>query len=118
MLLLLLRQAGTEDILVSLIGVAAAVLTTSSFVPQIIKGYRTKSMEDVSRYLMSLFATGTVLWMVYGIYKSDWVIIVGHCFQRDTALLEILVPEKSRLGVVAARRKLVWIIASALIHKR
>jgi MtN3 and saliva related transmembrane protein len=78
MLLLLLRQAGTEDILVSLIGVAAAVLTTSSFVPQIIKGYRTKSMEDVSRYLMSLFATGTVLWMVYGIYKSDWVIIVAN----------------------------------------
>jgi MtN3 and saliva related transmembrane protein len=78
MLLILLRQAGTEDILISLIGVAAAVLTTSSFVPQIIKGYRTKSMDDVSRYLMSLFATGTVLWMVYGIYKSDWVIIVAN----------------------------------------
>jgi uncharacterized protein with PQ loop repeat len=32
-------------------------------------------MGDVSRYLMSMFATGTLLWMVYGIYKGDWVII-------------------------------------------
>ena len=78
MLLILLRQADTGDILVSLIGVAAAALTTSSFVPQIIKGYRTKSMDDVSPYLMSLFATGTVLWIVYGIYKSDWVIIAAN----------------------------------------
>jgi MtN3 and saliva related transmembrane protein len=61
--------------MISIIGVAAAVLTTSSFLPQIIKAYRTKSMDDVSRYLMSFFATGTVLWMVYGMFKADWVII-------------------------------------------
>jgi MtN3 and saliva related transmembrane protein len=58
-----------------MVGVLAAVLTTSSFLPQMIKAYRTKSMHDVSRYLMSMFATGTVLWMVYGIYKSDLVIV-------------------------------------------
>jgi MtN3 and saliva related transmembrane protein len=76
--LLLLRQIGTEDIVISLVGVAAAILTTSSFVPQIIKAYRSKTMDDVSRYLMILFATGTVLWMVYGLYKSDWVIVVAN----------------------------------------
>ena len=53
------------DLLISIIGVAAATLTTSSFLPQIFKAYWTKSMEDVSRYLMSFFATGTMLWMVY-----------------------------------------------------
>jgi MtN3 and saliva related transmembrane protein len=39
----------------SLIGISAAFLTTMSFVPQIIKAYRTKRMKDVSRYLMTLF---------------------------------------------------------------
>jgi len=73
-----LRQIGIEVIVISLVGVAAAVLTTSSFVPQIIKAYRSKTMDDVSRYLMILFATGTVLWMVYGLYKSDWVIVVAN----------------------------------------
>lgn len=72
---LLGQVAVTPDLLISIIGVAAAVLTTSSFLPQIFKAYRTKSMEDVSRHLMSMFATGTVLWMVYGIFKGDLVII-------------------------------------------
>lgn len=78
MLSFMLLQAVTADVAVSLVGVAAAVLTTSSFVPQIMKAYRTKSMSDVSTYLMSLFATGTVLWMLYGFYKSDWVIITAN----------------------------------------
>jgi MtN3 and saliva related transmembrane protein len=78
MFVLVLNQVLSSDILISMIGVAAAALTTSSFLPQIIRAYRTKSMEDVSRYLMSMFATGTVLWMVYGIFKGDWVIIVAN----------------------------------------
>jgi MtN3 and saliva related transmembrane protein len=75
MLIMLLREILGPDTLVSIVGVVAAILTTSSFLPQMIKAYRTKSMHDVSRYLMSMFATGTVLWMVYGIYKSDLVIV-------------------------------------------
>jgi MtN3 and saliva related transmembrane protein len=78
MIFLLLRQAVPADLMISVIGVAAAILTTSSFLPQIIKAYRTKSMEDISRYLMSFFATGTVLWMIYGIFKNDWAIISAN----------------------------------------
>jgi len=74
-LLPLIKQAISQDLMITAIGAAAAMLTTSSFLPQIVKAYRTKSMDDVSRYLMSFFATGTVLWMVYGVFKSDMVII-------------------------------------------
>ena len=77
-LLPLLKQAFSPDLMVTAIGAAAAMLTTSSFLPQIVKAYRTKSMDDVSRYLMSFFATGTVLWMVYGVFKSDLVIIAAN----------------------------------------
>ncbi|MGI0012137.1 MAG: SemiSWEET family sugar transporter [Nitrososphaera sp.] len=71
----MLFESLSQDMLISIIGIAAGGLTTSSFVPQIIKAYRTKSMGDVSRYLMGIFATGTVLWIVYGVYKADLVII-------------------------------------------
>ncbi len=73
--MLALLESLSQDTVVSIIGIAAGALTTSSFVPQIVKGYRTNSMGDVSRYLMGVFATGTVLWIVYGIYKADFVII-------------------------------------------
>jgi MtN3 and saliva related transmembrane protein len=74
----LLEQQFSSDPLITIIGGAAASLTTSSFLPQIIKAYRTKNMEDVSQYLMSFFATGTVLWIIYGIFKNDIVIIAAN----------------------------------------
>jgi MtN3 and saliva related transmembrane protein len=59
----------------SLIGISAALLTTLSFLPQIVKAYRTRRMKDVSRYLMILFTTGSILWIIYGIIHDDLV----HC---------------------------------------
>jgi MtN3 and saliva related transmembrane protein len=59
----------------SLFGISAAFLTTISFVPQIIKAYRTRRMNDVSRYLMILFTTGSILWIIYGMLHKDLVIV-------------------------------------------
>ena len=59
----------------SLIGISAAFLTTLSFLPQIIKAHHTRRMKDVSRYLMILFATGSILWIIYGILHNDPVIV-------------------------------------------
>lgn len=59
----------------SIIGISAAFLTTMSFLPQIVKAYRTRRMKDVSRYLMILFTTGSILWIIYGIIHDDLVIV-------------------------------------------
>ncbi|MDP9288424.1 MAG: SemiSWEET family transporter [Thermoproteota archaeon] len=59
----------------SLIGISAAFLTTLSFLPQIVKAYRTRRMKDVSRYLMILFSAGSILWIIYGIIHDDLVIV-------------------------------------------
>jgi MtN3 and saliva related transmembrane protein len=39
------------------------------------KAYKTKKMFDVSSYLMILIASGMFLWIVYGIIRSDPVIV-------------------------------------------
>jgi MtN3 and saliva related transmembrane protein len=59
----------------SLIGICAAFLTTLSFVPQIIKAHHTRRMKDVSRYLMILFTTGSILWIIYGILHCLFVVL-------------------------------------------
>lgn len=64
-----------EDIWVSILGSVAAALVTGSFVPQVIRGYRTKSLNDVSYWLMITICVGLCLWIVYGMIKQDWVII-------------------------------------------
>jgi MtN3 and saliva related transmembrane protein len=63
-----------EDLVVW-IGTVAGILVLSSFIPQLVKAYKTKKMLDVSSYLMILIASGMFLWVVYGVIKSDPVII-------------------------------------------
>jgi MtN3 and saliva related transmembrane protein len=57
------------------IGVVAGVLVLLSFIPQIIKAYKSKKMIVVSIYLMGLISTGMFLWIIYGIIRNDVVII-------------------------------------------
>ena len=58
-----------------IIGTIAGILVLSSFVPQIVRAYKTKKMSDVSVHLMILIASGMFLWVIYGFIRSDPVII-------------------------------------------
>jgi len=49
------------------IGYVAAILTTVSFVPQVIKVWQTRSARDISLPMYSLFILGTALWLTYGV---------------------------------------------------
>jgi MtN3 and saliva related transmembrane protein len=64
-----------EGISLSILAIVAGVMILSGWVPQIIKGYRTKKLDDVSKYLMILVAGGAFLWILYGIEKDDPFII-------------------------------------------
>ena len=49
-----------------------------SFVPQIIKVMRTKSAQDVSIITLIQLSLGASLWMVYGVYLRNFVIILAN----------------------------------------
>ncbi|MFM9875001.1 MAG: SemiSWEET family sugar transporter [Nitrosarchaeum sp.] len=65
-----------DENLVTILGIAAGVLILSGWVEQIIKGYKTKSLKDVSKYLMVFISGGSILWLIYGIIVFD-VFIIG-----------------------------------------
>jgi len=65
-----------DEISISVLAIAASVLILSGWVPQIVKGYRTKKLKDISKYLMALVAMGAALWMWYGFEKDD-IFIIG-----------------------------------------
>ncbi|MCX5700848.1 MAG: SemiSWEET transporter [Candidatus Omnitrophica bacterium] len=62
----------------TLIGALAATLTMFSFIPQIVKSYKTRSVKDVSPLTLFQLALGVLLWIIYGIYIKDLVIIVAN----------------------------------------
>ncbi len=63
-----------------IIGIIAAVCTTSGFIPQIIRGLRTKRLDDVSPVMCILLIFGLSLWLSYGIHIEDMIIIVANAF--------------------------------------
>ena len=62
--------------LLTILGVSAGILILTGWVEQVYKGYKTKSMKDISKFLMIFIAAGSILWLVYGVIVSD-VFIIG-----------------------------------------
>jgi MtN3 and saliva related transmembrane protein len=65
-------------IVTEVIGFAAGVLTTVAFVPQVLKTWRSRSSADLSSTMLAVFAAGLMLWLVYGIVRSSWPIILAN----------------------------------------
>lgn len=59
-------------------GFVAGALTSLGFLPQIIKGYRTKHLRDLSYLMNSMLGIGMCMWLLYGINKKDNVIIAAN----------------------------------------
>ncbi len=63
---------------ITVIGIVAALLTTSAFMPQVIKTWKTRSTGDLSFPMYLMMVTGIGLWLVYGVFKKDWPIILAN----------------------------------------
>jgi MtN3 and saliva related transmembrane protein len=60
------------------LGLVAGALTSSGYLPQILKGYATKKMGDVSLLMPTILGLGMFLWLLYGVHERDLPIIVAN----------------------------------------
>ena len=67
----------------------AALLTMFSFVPQIIKTAASRSARDVSIITLLQLGSGVSLWIIYGIYRRDVIIIAANVITLLSLLLLI-----------------------------
>lgn len=60
------------------IGLLAGAFTTIAVLPQIIKAHKTKGVNDISPRFFSILLVGVFFWVVYGIMKKDWPVIITN----------------------------------------
>ena len=60
------------------VGYIAAILATSSFLPQVIKTVRSGQTKDISLAMYVLFCSGVALWLVYGFMIQARPVIVAN----------------------------------------
>lgn len=80
--------------IVTLVGLAAGGLTTVSFVPQVIKTWKTKSADDISSGMFLLFAAGVLLWLIYGIAINALPVIAANAATLVLALTVLVLKRR------------------------
>ncbi|WP_164112092.1 MULTISPECIES: SemiSWEET transporter [Sphingobacterium] len=63
-----------------LIGIAAGILTSISMLPQLIKVLKEKDTQTLSPVMIVVLLLGVSLWVVYGLMKTEWPIILSNAF--------------------------------------
>jgi MtN3 and saliva related transmembrane protein len=78
----------------TLIGLAAGTLTTISFLPQVIKAWKTKSTKDISIGMYSALSVGLSLWIFYGFAIYSTPVIFTNVISLILALVVLLLKIK------------------------
>lgn len=71
---------------IDLIGYLAGFIVATSLTPQVIKSWKTKSTKDISIVWTSIYLTGLVLWIIYGVGIASLPIIVTISIEALLAL--------------------------------
>ena len=66
------------DPVFEVIGLSAAFLTTSAFIPQVYKIYKEKNADGISLTMYIILFTGVILWFVYGVLIGSLSIIIAN----------------------------------------
>lgn len=62
----------------TVLGLAAAALTSLSYIPQVRKAFPRDATEDISLKMLIALFTGLALWIIYGITRGDLVIVAAN----------------------------------------
>ena len=66
------------DFSYEIIGLVAATLTTSAFIPQVYKIYKEKSAVGISLTMYLIFFVGLSLWLLYGYLVGSISIVIAN----------------------------------------
>jgi len=79
---------------IEIVGLIAGIITSAGFLPQLIKGYRTKKLEDIALFMPVVLGVGMTLWLIYGILLNAIAIIVANGFSICCCIVLILMKKR------------------------
>ena len=78
----------------NMLGMAAGALTTASFVPQVLKTYKSKSAKDVSFWMFAVLGTGVFLWIMFGLLTCSMPVILANSCTFVLVLIMVILKIK------------------------
>lgn len=78
------------------IGIIAGALSCTTFLPQVLKTWKSKSTKDISLNMFLIAAVSTTLWLVYGILIHSISIIGTNIVVLFFSLVMLMLIIKNR----------------------
>jgi len=63
---------------IELIGYLGSFLTSITFIPQVYKSWQSKSVGDLSIWMITIVVTSTIVWLVYGFAIESGPVILAN----------------------------------------
>ena len=57
------------------LGMIAGTISAITFLPQVIKTWKSRSAKDISVLMFSFATISVILWLIYGIIINNWPVI-------------------------------------------
>lgn len=81
---------------IEIVGFIAAILTTSAFVPQVYRAWKTKDVEAISLTMFIVMFTGVLLWLTYGFYLNSLSMVLANIITSLLILTIIILKIKHK----------------------
>ena len=83
-----------DTVALEVLGLLAGAITSAGFLPQLIRGYKTKKLDDISYFMPGVLAAGMTLWFLYGVMLQAIAIIVANVFGVCCCIVLILLKKR------------------------
>ena len=83
---------------IEIVGIVAGALSCTTFLPQVVKTYKSKSTKDVSLVMFIIATVSTALWLIYGMLIDSFSVTFTNVivFISSTIMLYLKVKYKNR----------------------
>ena len=71
------------------IGTAGGIVSSVTFLPQVIKIWKTKSAKDLSMMTLFFLILNVSLWLTYGLLKTDFPLIITNSIVLTMILIMV-----------------------------
>jgi len=80
------------------LGFVGGTLTSIAFLPQVLKIFKTKSVEDLSMGMFLIFSTGVLAWLFYGLITENWPVIFANSLTLIFCILILFMANRYKTG--------------------
>jgi len=77
-----------------IVGLIAGAITSLGFIPQLLKGFETKKLDDVSYFMPIVLAIGMSIWFLYGYLIASIAVMIANAFSIFCCFLLIFMKKR------------------------